>query len=250
MVSKSDELTVLCRDYKAHGEPQSLRDLIVKRTSPMVDYLARGILKRIPAGLVELDELHSAGIVGVLDALSRFKHSRGVKFGTMAAFRIHGSMIDDLRQRDWAPRVRRTRAKRFAEQVSRIEIELGRKPSQHELMEALRMTAQGLFIIQSECEILAIQSLSGRSDDHRIRRIHRQDSDVEKEVFSRAATERVLETLRDKKERTIIVSYYFEGMTLKEIGKRLKLSESRTCQIHRELIKRLRKELDPATYAP
>ncbi len=249
MVSKSDELTTLCCGYKANGDPR-LFDLILEKAFPQVEYLAGRVLATIPKGVVTPIELYSAGNLGVLDALTRFDPSRGVRFGTMLSRRITGSMIDYLRECDSAPRKSRTRVKKFIQRVREVHDALGRKPSQYELMRALKLTGRELFNLQRECEELSIRSLSGPVKEHGLRHPRRENSTTETTVFSRSAAEQVMKSVHVERERQILRLYYFESLTMKEIGRRLQLSESRVCYIHRKLLKRLRKELIGAAYAP
>jgi RNA polymerase sigma factor for flagellar operon FliA len=205
--------------------------------------------ERLPR-CVDVDEVRSAGVLGLMDAVEGFDLARGIKFETYCSLRVRGSILDELRARDWVPRLVRSRAQKFAVAVRRLQGMLGRKPTPPEVMAELGLEPAEYEELQRDVARLAIFSLS-QSDDadddgHGASRssslVDRRNPDPLDTVHKREATRVVLRDLGEK-ERRILALYYFEGMTMKDIGRRLNLSESRVCQIHGEVIHRLRDEL-------
>ena len=247
-MQKSAELQALWEEYKRTSNVE-LRNQLVEAYLPLVDYLAERIAERLPR-CVGLDEVRSAGVVGLLDAVQGFDLSRGIKFETYCSLRVRGSILDELRSRDWAPRLVRNRAQKYARALQALQSKLGRKPTPPELMRELELTSKEFEKLQNDVARLAIYSLSqpddGRGDSDTPARaqflVDQRNADPSDELQRQEATDVVLGEL-DERERAVLVLYYFEGMTMKEIGARLQLSESRVCQIHGQALTRVRDEL-------
>ncbi|MCE9636698.1 MAG: FliA/WhiG family RNA polymerase sigma factor [Planctomycetes bacterium] len=247
-MQKSDALQAMWREYKRTSSV-TLRNQIVEAYLPLVDYLSERIAERLPR-CVGVDEVRSAGVLGLMDAVEGFDLERGIKFETYCSVRVRGSILDELRSRDWVPRLVRSRAQKFALAVRRLQGTLGRKPTPPEVMSDLGLKAEEYEELQRDLARLAIYSLSQTDDNdedgHGGARsstlVDRRHPDPVDMLQKREATGVILRDV-DEKERQILALYYFECLTMKEIGRRLSLSESRVCQIHGEVIQRLRDAL-------
>lgn len=244
-MKKSDALQAMWREYKRTSSVV-LRNQIVEAYLPLVDYLSERIAERLPR-CVDVDEVRSAGVLGLMDAVEGFDLERGIKFETYCSVRVRGSILDELRSRDWVPRLVRSRAQKFAFAVRRLQSRLGRKPTPPEVMQELALQPADYEELQRDIARLAIYSLSqsddgdedGRGNARSASLVDRRHPDPIDTIHRREATSVVLGELAEK-ERQILALYYFEALTMKEIGRRLGLSESRVCQIHGEVLNRLR----------
>ncbi len=247
-MQKSAELQALWEEYKRTSNVE-LRNQLVEAYLPLVDYLSERIAERLPR-CVGIDEVRSAGVVGLLDAVHGFDLSRGIKFETYCSLRVRGSILDELRSRDWAPRLVRNRAQKYAVAVHDLQARLGRQPTPPEIMKALDLSPEDFEKLQHDIARLAIYSLSqpeedGTDSDGPGRAQYLVDSrnaDPTAELQIQEATDVVLGELEER-ERAVLELYYFEGLTMKEIGARLQLSESRVCQIHGHALSRVRDEI-------
>jgi RNA polymerase sigma factor for flagellar operon FliA len=196
---------------------------------------------------VDVDEVRSAGVLGLMDAVEGFDLSRGIKFETYCSLRVRGSILDELRSRDWVPRLVRNRAQKFAVAVRKLQATFGRAPTPQEVMAELAISPEDYEELQRDLARLAVYSLSQSDDDsdenHASPRfsslVDRRHEDPISRLEKREAARFVFDGV-DRKEREILALYYFHGQTMKEIGRRLGLSESRVCQIHSEVLNRLR----------
>jgi RNA polymerase sigma factor FliA len=247
-LQKSPELEAMWAEYK-RTEEVGLRNRLIEAYLPLVDYLAERIAERLPK-CVDVEEVRSAGVLGLLDAVEGFDLTRNIKFETYCSLRIRGSILDELRSRDWVPRLVRSRAQKFGVEVRNLQAKLGRAPTAGEIIAELSITPQEYESLQKDVARLAIYSLSqnDESDDDAnagarfASLVDSRHPDPIAELQKHEATGVVLSELVDK-EREVLELYYFEGLTMKEIGKSLRLSESRVCQIHGQALGRLRGEL-------
>jgi RNA polymerase sigma factor for flagellar operon FliA len=247
-------INTLWRKYKTHNDTASQQELIVEY-APLVKYVAGRVAISLPP-TVELDDLISYGIFGLIDSIERFDPDRGVKFETYAIVRIRGAIIDGLRSFDWVPRSVRTKAKRLEEAYSQLERQLNRTPTDEELSESLNMTIQQFHDALQEVSATTLTSLDdlwfsegGGEDSLRVmdtvedRRSVDPITEVEMEE-KKLLLAKAIDQLGER-ERLVITLYYYEGLTLKEIGAVLGVSESRICQIHGQAIIHLRSRLNP-----
>ncbi|MCG3135158.1 MAG: RNA polymerase sigma factor FliA [Planctomycetes bacterium] len=247
-MKKSDALQAMWREYKRTSSV-TLRNRLVEAYLPLVDYLSERIAERLPR-CVDVDEVRSAGVLGLMDAVEGFDLSRGIKFETYCSLRVRGSILDDLRARDWVPRLVRSRAQKFAAAVRRLQAELGRKPTPPEVMADLKLEPEEFEELQTDLARLAIYSLSqsdendgdGSPSPRFSSLVDRRNPDPVHILHLQESCSSALRRL-DAKEREILSLYYFEGITMKEIGRKMGLSESRVCQIHGEALSRLRREM-------
>jgi RNA polymerase sigma factor for flagellar operon FliA len=229
---------------------EQYRNLLMERYRYLVRYTAERVHTKLP-DKVELDDLISAGNFGLMDAIDAFDPRRGVKFETYCSPRVRGSILDELRSMDWVPRLVRARAHQLARARQSLEAHLGRKPRKEELAEELDMDIEEFNRLQQDADAIGIVSLNSQyGDDENEKDI--REIDVIKDRKSEAppieAQKRDLKDLLTKgltrAERLILVLYYYEEMTMKEIGATLDLSESRVSQMHSSILARLKAQLN------
>jgi len=244
-----DEILQVWQEYKADPTNQSLRNKLVERYLPVVKYNAQRVWSRLPDG-VELDDLISAGVFGLIDAIDAFDLSRGVKFETYCVPRIRGAMLDQLRANDWVPRLVRSKATKLAEATKQLDNKLGRQPTPQELAAYMELTVPELekmtvdanavnlislnkkwYETDSYKDVSEIDILEDKKGEDPTRRVQKND-------LMRLVTKGL-----NRNERLIIILYYYEELTMKEIGETLCLSESRVSQMHSALVQRLQVQL-------
>jgi RNA polymerase sigma factor for flagellar operon FliA len=226
------------------------RNLLMEHYRNLVRYCAERLHSKLP-DKVELDDLISAGIFGLMDAIDAFDKTRGVKFETYCSPRIRGSILDELRSMDWVPRLVRARAHQLAKATHSLETHLGRKPTEKEIAEELEMDMEEFTRLQRDANAVSLVSLTNNYNDGDNEKDIRE-IDVIKDERSKnpviEAQKRDLKNLLTKgltrAERLIIVLYYYEEMTMKEIGATLDLSESRVSQMHSSIIARLKAQMN------
>lgn len=236
-------------EFKVSGD-RSLRNVLMENYFRIVKYNAERIGAKLPDE-VEGDDLVSAGVFGLMDAIEAFDLERGVKFETYCAPRIRGAILDELRSMDWVPRLVRSRAHKLDRASRELESMLGRSPNESELADRMSLTRPefqkllrdatavtqvSLSRKYSEtdsnkdvCEIDVIEDKRGKNP---VKEIQRKDL---KELITRGLT---------RAERLILILYYYEEMTMKEIGMTLDLSESRVSQMHSVILTRLKDQLE------
>jgi RNA polymerase sigma factor for flagellar operon FliA len=233
-------------DY-ARTRSEKLRNLLMEHYLPLVQRIAQRIHTKLPKE-VELDDLVSAGTFGLMDAIHAFDPGRAVKFETYCGNRIRGAILDELRSWDWVPRLARLRAARLTAAARELKLELGRDATEDELAMRLRCSRTELERITRDGNVVRVMPFSRRvsQDDEA-----ESDADV---LEDRRAVERTRgleqEDVRamltrglSRAEQLIVILYYFEEMTMKEIGATLDLSESRVSQMHSTILARLQGQL-------
>ena len=247
--SKIDPIE-LWKRYKADPN-DALRNRLIEHYMPLVRYTAERLFAKLPQN-VELDDLTSAGVFGMMDAIEGFDLARGVKFETYCTTRVRGAILDELRAFDWVPRLVRTKAHKLEGALRKLEISLGREPNVKELAAMLEIPLGELDAMVKEASAVSIVSLSEKwpgddNDDGRaMRKIDVLEDKRQTKPIEYAQRKdflaRVVSAL-GKKERDILLLYYFEDLTMREIGLTLDLSESRVCQLHTRIMDRLREQL-------
>ena len=226
------------------------RNLIMENYLRIVKYTADRIYAKLP-DKVELDDLISAGIFGLMDAIDAFDPERGVKFETYCTPRIRGAILDELRSMDWVPRLVRSRAHQLENALQTLEAHLGRVPTDLEIAGELELDMPNFHKLQRDATATGLVSLSNKftesNGDKEVREIDIiKDQKSENPLIE--AQKRDLKNLLTKgltrAERLIIILYYYEEMTMKEIGATLKLSESRVSQMHSSIIARLKAQMN------
>ena len=226
------------------------RNLLLEHYRNLVKYCADRLHSKLP-DKVELDDLISAGVFGLMDAIDKFNPAVGVKFETYCAPRIKGSILDELRSMDWVPRLVRARAHQLAKATHSLEMHLGRKPDKEEIAEELNMDTEEFNRLQRDANAVSLVSLNTKCGDSEGEK-DVCEIDVIKDGKSEnpllEAQKRDLRNLLTKgltrAERLIIVLYYYEEMTMKEIGATLDLSESRVSQMHSSIVARLKAQMN------
>jgi RNA polymerase sigma factor for flagellar operon FliA len=233
------------RRYK-QVQSEELRNQLMVRYLSIVKYNADRVSAKLPDE-VEHDDLFSAGVFGLMDAIDSFDLDRGVKFETYCTPRIRGAILDELRAMDWVPRLVRSRATRVDKTVRELEADLGRAPCDDEIASRMRLNEADFQKIIRDAKAISQVSLSRKhydSDSNRdvcevdviedkraddpVTRVHRSDL---KELITRGLS---------RAEKLILVLYYYEALTMKEIGLTLDLSESRVSQMHSVILERLK----------
>jgi RNA polymerase sigma factor for flagellar operon FliA len=236
------------RFHKTRDEQN--RNLLMEHYRYLVRYTAERLHTKLP-GKVELDDLISSGTFGLMDAIDAFDPGRGVKFETYCSPRIRGSILDELRSMDWVPRLVRARAHQLSRAKQSLEAHLGRKPRKEELAEEMDMDITDFERLQQDADAVGIVSLDSQyGEDEGEKDIREIDiiRDRKSEDPPIEAQKRDLKDLLTKgltrAERLIVVLYYYEEMTMKEIGATLDLSESRVSQMHSSILLRLKAQLN------
>jgi RNA polymerase sigma factor for flagellar operon FliA len=246
---QSPEITQLWLDFKADMSDRSLRNRLVENYLPLVKYNGERIWSRLPEG-VELDDLISAGVFGLMDAIDAFDLSRGVKFETYCVPRIRGAMLDELRTMDWVPRLVRSKASKLNEGIRTLEARLGRSPTEIELSEHMGLSVAELEKMILDANAVNLTSLNKKwyeTDSYKdVREIDiledKKGEDPTKRIQKTDLMRLVTKGL-NRNERLIIILYYYEELTMKEIGATLDLSESRVSQMHSAIVQRLQGQL-------
>jgi RNA polymerase sigma factor FliA len=225
------------------------RDMLLMEHLPTVRYLARRIHERLPQH-VELDDLVSAGVVGLIDAFSKFDHKKKVQFKSYAQFRIRGAILDSLRTLDWSPRELRRKGRAVEEAIRAVTQRVGRAPSEQEIAREMELTLAEYQALLGDLKGLEIGSLHmERSEDSGDEELAYVPGAPEDDPLFRCLKGEMKQRLADaidelpEKERMVLTLYYYEELTMKEIGLTLGVVESRVSQIHSSAVLRLRASL-------
>jgi RNA polymerase sigma factor for flagellar operon FliA len=247
-VASAEEIAEIWQQFKA-GPTKPLRNRLVEHYLPLVKYNGERIWSRLPDG-VELDDLISAGVFGLMDAINAFDLTRGVKFETYCVPRIRGAMLDELRTMDWVPRLVRSKASKLNEAIKALEAKNGRTPNENELAQHMGMSVAELEKMISDANAVNLLSLNKKwyeTDSYKdVREIDiledKKGEDPTKRIQKSDLMRLVTKGL-NRNERLIIILYYYEELTMKEIGATLDLSESRVSQMHSAIVQRLQSQL-------
>lgn len=225
--------------YTAQGKIRQ-RDLLEEHL-PLVRRQALGLQVRLPAS-VELDDLIQAGMIGLMDALSRYDASHGASFATFASQRIRGAMLDELRSRDWVPRSVRRNTRVLDEAIRRLEQRLGRPPEEREIAAALDIGLEEyrhLLMDANGSQLVALDELAEEEGELLCGEPHATPLAELLEGRRRTDLVKAIDRLPER-EKLLLALYYQEDLNLKEIGAVLGVSESRVCQLHSQAVARLR----------
>jgi RNA polymerase sigma factor for flagellar operon FliA len=244
-----EDVEQLWVEFKQDPSNQELRNRLVEIYLPLVKYNGERIWARLPEG-VELDDLISAGVFGLMDAIDAFDLSRGVKFETYCVPRIRGAMLDELRTMDWVPRLVRSKASKLNEAMKTLEARLGRQPNENELAQEMQISVPELEKMILDANAVNLISLNKKwyeTDSYKdVREIDiledKKGEDPTRRIQKNDLMRLVTKGL-NRNERLIIILYYYEEFTMKEIGATLNLSESRVSQMHSSIVQRLQNQL-------
>ncbi|HUG88312.1 MAG TPA: RNA polymerase sigma factor WhiG [Actinomycetota bacterium] len=250
---EQDELTGLWEEYKASGA-HDVRERLILHYAPLVKFVAGRLAAGLPQTVDQAD-LTSFGMFGLIDALDKFDLARAVKFETYAIPRIRGAIIDELRALDWVPRSVRFKARELDKAYQTLEAKLGRSPSDEEVSEHLGIGVGELHDVVSQISfvsVLALDDVVAGGDDRGESRTlldtlaDAANADPTAELEGqemRGLLSHAINSLAER-EKVVVTLYYFEGLTLAEIGEILGVTESRICQIHTKAVGNLRRALD------
>lgn len=226
-----------------------IRNFLIERYLDIVKYTAERMHMRLPSE-VDVEDLMSAGLFGLMDAIDAFDLDRGVKFETYCAQRIRGAIFDELRAMDWVPRLVRSRTAKVERARKSLEMELGRKPTEKEVCGRLDVNKGEFQKLSKDSRPVGIVSLNRKwfeTDSNKdIREIdvirdNRQENPLTE--VQRLDLKVLITKGLSRAERLIVVLYYYEEMTMKEIGMTLDLSESRVSQMHSSILLRLKAQM-------
>ena len=258
MGANKTSATNVTKNYARHkmsgeknGESKDTLKEIVEYI-PLVKYIAGRLAIGLPRS-VEMNDLVNAGVVGLIESYSNFDIEKGVKFETYASLGIRGSILDELRGMDWAPRSTRARAREVERAMSKLEGKLGRSPSEEEVAAVLEVDMQTYYQIiddVSSASLLSLDEMSyGEDSDRPVALVDTLRSNDQPNALSKLEREEIRDLLADsigeiaEQERLVVALYYYEELTLKEIGQVLELSESRVSQLHTKAVLGLRSKL-------
>ncbi len=239
----------LWADYAKTKSPE-IREKIILEYAPLVKIVA-GRLSMYLGYNVEYEDLVSYGIFGLIDAIDKFDFLKDVKFETYASLRIRGAILDQIRKMDWIPRTIRQKQKKIDAVIREIEISCGRMATDEEIAEKLGITADEYLDWQSQMKITNIVSLNefleqGSEVSNESSHTKSTQFDTPEEVLERDELKKILTEaleLLTEKERKVIVLYYYEELTLKEISSILEVSESRISQLHTRALQKMKVRL-------
>jgi RNA polymerase sigma factor for flagellar operon FliA len=232
---------------KAMYTPNGLTDKeeCLKEYAPLVKRIAHHMMLKLP-GSVEVDDLIQAGMMGLLDAATRYDELRGAMFETYAAQRIRGAMLDELRGADWLPRSLRRDMRRIEAAISRLQQKLGKAPSESEIAKELGVTLPEYQQMLQEgrgAQLLYYEDFHGEGDEDFFERFEFSTDSNPLELLQdgrfREALVQAIERLPER-ERMMMGMHYEQDMNLREIGEVMGVSESRVCQLHSQAVARLR----------
>jgi RNA polymerase sigma factor for flagellar operon FliA len=249
---KEIELRELWSRYKKNGDEKA-RERLVLAYSPLVKFVAGRMSSGLPAHIEEAD-LISYGLLGLIGAIERFEPEREIKFETFAVARIKGSIIDELRSLDWVPRSVRAKSREIEAAHSKLERELGRTPTDEEVSKALDMSMadfQEALIQISNSSLVALDELwavsDASGDQVSLLDTMRDPSAVDpaRELGVSELKDRLAHAISrlPEREKLVVALYYYENLTLREIGEVLGVTESRVSQLHTKAVLRLKARL-------
>lgn len=249
-VSEDPQVVGLWERYKADGDDRA-RERLILQYAPLVKYVAGRVSVGLPPS-IEHGDLTSYGMFGLIDAIEKFDLDKGVKFETYAISRIRGAIIDELRSVDWVPRSVRSKAREVEAALVRLEARLHRTPTEDELAAELGLDVDELRVSLAQVSLTSLvaldETLPGEEGDRQALVDTLQDprspdpqARVDDAELKRLLGEAI--TGLPERERNVLVLYYFEGMTLSQIGEVLGVTESRICQIHTKSVLGLRAKL-------
>jgi len=228
-----------------------IREKLLFQYLPLVKQIAGGIIGKLPAS-VSIDELIDAGVIGLLESIDRYDTQASVKFETYAFTRVRGAMMDELRKMDWAPRSLREKTKRLDEAHRVLASKFGRQPSNEEIADHLKISLDKFHQISKEVGAVNPISLDKEIFSGTGESTNLYDIVEEKDMITplKSLEDKELKSLMVKEieklprnEKLVIALYYYEELTLREIGDILNLSESRISQIHSKVVKKLKTAL-------
>ncbi len=247
---RNRQVEKLVAEYQKGRNPKVKEKILLANLS-LISYISERLAVSLPHS-VELDDLKSLGVLGLIDAVENFKPEKQVRFTSYAALRIKGAIIDGLRSLDWVPRSVRKKSRQIEQALQSLEAELGRPATEQEASERLGVGIadyRGMLEEVSPISFLSINDTVYEDGDQSVRlgeviedtTSHGPITELEREEVKRILVDGINNL--PEREKLVVALYYYEGLTLKEIGEVMQISESRVCQIHTESMLRLRGKL-------
>jgi RNA polymerase sigma factor for flagellar operon FliA len=231
--------------------PPPLKQQIVLEHTPLIRYIVSRIAARLPPH-VDLEDLHNTGVIGLMDAIEKFDPNRDCKFKTYAEFRVKGAILDELRALDWVPRSVRQKGRQLERAYEEVEQRLGRAACDDEVARSLGIELEELHTLSSQANGISVIHMDQlRSNDD-------MDAPLPGDIFEDPRSENPFDSVKARqeaeslsdgiahlpaREKLVITLYYFEDLSMKEIGSVLGITESRVCQIHAKALSHLRGQL-------
>ncbi len=245
------------KDYKCEIDAVT-KDEIIVEYAPLIKYIAQKIAARLPAN-IELDDLISCGVIGLMDAIDKFDPTRDNKFKTYAEFRIRGSILDELRAQDWVPRSIREKAKLVERTYAKLESELGRPATDEEMCKELDCSQEEFHDLINKSKSVSLLNIDdsasfNRGDKKLMAGL--MENSRSSNPFSAVNYKNVRDTIKEgimtlpEKQRLVLSLYYYEDLNLKEIGQVLDVTESRVSQLHTQAILKLKAKLKNVLDSP
>lgn len=223
------------------------REELIMTYAPLVKYVAERLAIRMPSHIFK-DDLTSAGVIGLFDAIDNYDSSRGIKFETYAFYRIKGAMLDEMRRLDWIPRSVRKEVQEIEAAITAVRIKLGRDPDDHEIALELGVSLESYFKMIDKAKGINLLSLDESVTGSSVAAVNKMESKTPSPLdeLNKNEVKRVIADALSKlseKEQLVVSLYYFDELTLKEIARVVGLTESRISQIHSKAIIALRAKL-------
>jgi RNA polymerase sigma factor for flagellar operon FliA len=243
----------LLKKYKQETDSinQKLRNQLIIDYSPLIRFIAYRISARLPAN-VEVDDLMSAGVIGLMDAIDKYDPTRENKFKTYAEFRVRGAILDELRAQDWVPRSIREKAKLVEKTYAKLEVALGRPATDEEMCNELQVSQDEFYDLLNKAKSISLLNIDDTASFSRGDRkllAGLMESNKQSNPFSAVAYKNTRDKIKEwiaalpEKQRLVLSLYYYEDLNLKEIGQVLDVTESRVSQLHTQAIIKLRLKL-------
>lgn len=245
--------TALLKKYKE--EPSKLtaqqKDKLIMEYAPLIKFIAQKIAVRLPAN-IELDDLISSGVIGLMDAIEKYDPTRDNKFKTYAEFRIRGSILDELRAQDWVPRSVRDKSKMLDRALIELEAQLGRNATDEEIADRLGVSMDEFHDLLNQVKPVSLLSIDDSATFSNVDKksiLNLLESCKLSNPFNqlniKSVKDIVATAIEDlpERQRLVLSLYYYEDLNLKEIGRVLRVTESRVSQLHAQAIARLRAKL-------
>ncbi len=238
-------MPLLQKKYKSSNSPaeNKLRDQIVMDYAPLVRFVAYKLASRLPAN-IETDDLISAGIIGLMDAIDKYDPTRYNKFKTYAEFRIRGAMLDDLRAQDWIPRSIRDKTKQIEKTYAQLEQKLCRRVSEYEVSQELNLKIDDYYILVKRMyntQLVNVGDYSSTNYNYLENRdyLEKQQKNAPDSNLTFERTREALVQYVDSlpsNQKLVVCLYYFDELSLREIGKVMRITESRVSQLHTQAL--------------
>ncbi len=251
--NSNNNMNTLLKKYKE--EPSKLtsqqKDKLILEYAPLIKFIAQKIAVRLPSN-IELDDLISSGVIGLMDAIEKYDPTRDNKFKTYAEFRIRGAILDELRAQDWVPRSVRDKAKMLDRATLELEASLGRSANEEEVAQKLNISMDEYYDLLNQVRPISVLSIDDAAtfsnvDKKSILNILEgcKLNNPLTQLNLKSVKEVVAKAIEDlpERQRLVLSLYYYEDLNLKEIGKILRVTESRVSQLHAQAISRLRAKL-------